>query len=80
MFISLCYEMKLTETIIKYKDDYVIIRFDPNEKDIRKYNRSEYRTWSEWKSWVANAKIYWHEDEAAQALVKLRFLSKSNVW
>ena len=49
MFISLYYAMKLAETIIKYKDDYVIIRFDPNEKDIRKYNRSEYRTGREWR-------------------------------
>lgn len=73
-------QMKLTETIIKYKDDYVIIRFDPNEKDIRKYNRSEYRTWSERKSWVNNAKIYWHEDDAAQALVKARILAKWGIW
>lgn len=72
--------MKLTETIIKYKGDYVIIRFDPNEKDIRKYNRSEYRTGRERRRWVANAKLYWHEDDAAQALVRLRLLSKNDVW
>jgi hypothetical protein len=78
MFISLYYAMK--EIIHKYKDDWVILRFDENDIDRKKNKKSEYRTWSEWRSWVANAKIYWHEDEAAQALVKLRFLSKSNVW
>lgn len=62
----------MKETTHKYKDDRVILRFDENEKDWRRNWKSEYRTWSERKSWVANAKLYWHEDDADQALVALR--------
>jgi len=70
---------KMIETTHRYKDDWVILRFEKTS-DPRKNNKSEYRTWSEWKSWVQNAKRYWHEDDANQALVRLRFLSKKNVW
>lgn len=72
-------KQKMIETTHRYKDDWVILRFEKTT-DPRKNNRTEYRTWSEWKSWVANAKRYWHEDDANQALVRLRFLSKRNVW
>lgn len=70
----------MIETTHKYKDDWVILRFDEKEKDRRKNWKTEYRTWTEWKSWVNNAKIYWHEDDADQALVRLRFLARKNVW
>lgn len=70
----------MKETIHKHKDDWVILRFDENEKDLRKNTRSEYWTWKEWKSWIANAKLYWHEDDAREALVMIRILAKKNVW
>ena len=70
----------MIETTHKYKDDWVILRFDEKEKDRRKNWKTEYWTWTEWKSWVNNAKIYWHEDDADQALIKLRILARKNVW
>ena len=70
----------MIETTHKYKDDWVILRFNEKEKDRRKNWKTEYRTWKERKSWVNNAKIYWHEDDANQALIKLRILARKNVW
>jgi len=70
----------MIETTHKYKDDWVILRFDEKEKDRRKNWKTEYWTWTEWKSWVNNAKIYWHEDDADQALIRLRVLARKNVW
>ena len=70
----------MKEIIHKYKDDWVILRFNDKDIDWRKNNKTEYRTGRERKRWVANAKLYWHEDDAAQALVKLRLLSKNYVW
>lgn len=70
----------MIETIRRVKDEYVIFRFDENEHDMLRNKKSEYRTWAEWKPWLANAKRYWFEDVAAQALVNLRILSKKNVW
>ena len=70
----------MKEAIHKVKDEYVILRFDESEHDWTKNKRSEYRTWEGWKPWLANAKRYWFEDAAAQALVRLRVLSKKDVW
>ncbi len=66
----------MKEQIHKYKDDYVLLRFDENELDFRANNKSEYRTWKEWKSWFKNAKLYRNEDDAREALVMSRLLSK----
>lgn len=63
---------KMKEAIHKYKDDWVILRYDDKDIDWKKNWRSEYWTWTEWKPWLRNAKIYRHEDTADQALVMLR--------
>lgn len=70
----------MKEIIHKVKDEYVILRFDENENDWLRNKKSEYRTWAEWKPWLANAKRFFFEDSAAQTLVKLRLLSKKDVW
>ena len=70
----------MKEWIHHLKDEWVILRFDENETDWKRNKKSEYRTWSQRKSWLANAKRYWTEADAAWALVKLRILSKKNVW
>ena len=70
----------MIETVHKCWGDYVILRFDENEKDRRTNWRTEYRTWAEWKPWLKNAKKYWFEDVAAQALVGARILHKNKVW
>jgi len=70
----------MKEIIHKVKDEYVILRFDENENDWLRNKKSEYWTWAEWKPWLANAKRFFFEDSAAQTLVKLRLLSKKDVW
>lgn len=62
----------MKEQIHKYNGDYVILRFDENEKDWRKNWRTEYWTWNWRKPWPKNAKVFWHEDDAAQELVMIR--------
>ena len=64
----------------KVKDEWVIFRYDDKDHDWLKNKKSEYWTWAEWKSWLANAKRFRFEDAAAQTLVKLRLLSRKNVW
>ena len=64
----------------KVKDEWVIFRYDDNDHDWLKNKKSEYWTWADWKSWLANAKRFRFEDAAAQTLVKLRLLSRKNVW
>lgn len=66
----------MREWIHKYKDDYVLLRYDEKELDLRANKKSEYRTWTEWKPWFKNAKLYRNEDDAREALVRSRFLSK----
>lgn len=63
---------KMKEGIHKYKDDWVILRYDDKDIDWKKNWRSEYWTWTEWKPWLKNAKVYWHEDSAREALVMIR--------
>lgn len=63
---------KMKEGIHKYKDDWVILRYDDKDIDRKKNWRSEYWTWTEWKPWLKNAKVYWHEDTAREALVMIR--------
>ena len=70
----------MKESVRRVKDDYVIFRYNEEDKDWLKNDRSEYWTWSEWKIWLKRAKLYWTEDDAAQALIKIRLLSKKGVW
>ena len=69
---------KMKEGIHKYKDDWVILRYDDKDIDWKKNWRSEYWTWTEWKPWLKNAKIYRHEDSAREALVMIR-VKKANL-
>ena len=62
----------MKETTHKYKDNYVILRFDENEKDWRTNWRSEYWTWDGWKPWPDNAKQFLFEEWAEQELISIR--------
>ena len=44
--------------IHKYIDKYVIFRFDDKRETLTRDKRSEYRTWTEWKSWYRYAKLF----------------------
>lgn len=70
----------MIDWIHKLKDGYAVLRYDSKEADIRKYNKSEYWNWRERVKWVANAKKYRTEDDAKEALVMSRILSKKSVW
>jgi hypothetical protein len=69
---------KMKEAYHKYKDDWVILRYDDKDINWKKNWRSEYWTWTGWKPWLKNAKIYWHEDSAREALVMIR-VKKANL-
>lgn len=71
---------KMEIAIHKTKDEWVVFRYDPNEKDRKRNKKSEYRTWAWWRTWLSNAKRYWTEDDAKEALVMMRVLSKKSVW
>lgn len=66
----------MKEQIHKFKGNYILLRFDEKELDLRANKKSEYRNWTERVKWVANAKQYRTEDDAREALVMSRILSK----
>jgi hypothetical protein len=70
----------MQEQIRKIKDEYVIFRFDENEKDWRCNTHSEYWNWKEWKPWLKNAKKYRFEDSAINALIKIRINRRNGEW
>lgn len=69
---------KMQEAIHRYRDDWVILRYDEKDVNWKKNWRSEYWTWSGWKPWLKNAKVFWHEDTAREALVMIR-IKKANL-
>lgn len=62
--------------IHKYKDKYVIFRYDESHTDWTRTRKSEYWNWWWWKNWFRYAKIFPSLDEVRKEFLLITYKNR----